>query len=241
MQPLIGSRAARLLIDHDLYGFPLLCRFCPAHETDGTPRCTACTRLQLHGAKFTAGGGVRSYHLLPHAPQQTEHLQCWQPSLEAVLTGLLTSIPHRHISMTLVRNAGEEWVAVDKDRYSCLGCLATMVRNTADCQPLYDDVLLLYASFGMPLPTRPPLLLVRPHLLGLCCRCNAVTGRLFWHAAAHAPAAAAGAVLSAFWRGWRTPCAVWSSATGCRACALGLARPMIAHLLSSCNRWRRRQ
>lgn len=36
-----------------------------------------------------------------------------------------------------------------------------MVRNTADCQPLYDDVLSLYASFGMPLPTRPPLLLVR--------------------------------------------------------------------------------
>jgi hypothetical protein len=35
-----------------------------------------------------------------------------------------------------------------------------MVRNTADCQPLYDDVLSLYASFGMALPTRPPLLLV---------------------------------------------------------------------------------
>jgi hypothetical protein len=52
-------------------------------------------------------------------------------------------------------------VAVDSDRHSCLACLSTMVRNTADCQPLYDDVLSLYASFGMALPTRPPLLLVR--------------------------------------------------------------------------------
>ena len=57
--------------------------------------------------------------------------------------------------------AGEQWVAVDSDRHSCLACLSTMVRNTADCQPLYDDVLSLYASFGMALPTRPPLLLVR--------------------------------------------------------------------------------
>lgn len=52
-------------------------------------------------------------------------------------------------------------MAVDSDRHSCLACLSTMVRNTADCQPLYDDVLSLYASFGMALPTRPPLLLVR--------------------------------------------------------------------------------
>lgn len=59
-------------------------------------------------------------------------------------------------------SAGEQWVALDVDRHSCLGCLSTMVRNTADCQPLYDDVLSLYASFDMALPTRPPLLLVRP-------------------------------------------------------------------------------
>jgi hypothetical protein len=62
---------------------------------------------------------------------------------------------------------GEQWVAVDSDRHSCLACLSTMVRNTADCQPLYDDVLSLYASFGMALPTRPPLLLVR-----LCTLCG---------------------------------------------------------------------
>lgn len=52
-------------------------------------------------------------------------------------------------------------MAVDGDRHSCLDCLSTLVRNTADAQPLYDDVLRLYASFGMPLPVRPPLLLVR--------------------------------------------------------------------------------
>lgn len=28
-------------------------RFCPAHETDGTPRCLACNRMQLHGAPIT--------------------------------------------------------------------------------------------------------------------------------------------------------------------------------------------
>lgn len=51
-------------------------------------------------------------------------------------------------------------MGIDGDRATCLDCLSTLVRNTADAQPLYDDVLGLYASFGMPLPVRPPLLLV---------------------------------------------------------------------------------
>ncbi len=64
-------------------------------------------------------------------------------------------------------------MGVDGDRATCLDCLSTLVRNTADAQPLYDDVLGLYASFGMPLPVRPPLLLVgatcQVLMLSPCC------------------------------------------------------------------------
>lgn len=56
---------------------------------------------------------------------------------------------------------GQEWVRFGEGQHTCLDCLATIVRNTADAQPLYDDVLALYAHLNMPLPTRPPLMLVR--------------------------------------------------------------------------------
>lgn len=78
-------------------------KYCAHHDSDGTPRCHACSRLQPQGSS--------------------------------------------------------EWVGVD-GRHSCLDCLATMVRDTREVQPLYDDILQLYRSFGMPLPTRPPLILV---------------------------------------------------------------------------------
>lgn len=82
-------------------------------------------------------------------------------SFESFETLMLAQLPRVVVSGWLrLQCPGEQWIAIDGDRHTCLECLATMVRNTADCQPLYDDVLSLYASFGMPLPTRPPLLLV---------------------------------------------------------------------------------
>ncbi len=38
---------------------------------------------------------------------------------------------------------------MDDSRYTCLQCLHTLVRNTPDAQPLYDDVLHFYASMSM--------------------------------------------------------------------------------------------
>ena len=51
------------------------------------------------------------------------------------------------------RVAGEDWVKMDDSRFTCLQCLHTLVRNTPDAQPLYDDVLRFYASMSM---VRPP-------------------------------------------------------------------------------------
>lgn len=45
--------------------------------------------------------------------------------------------------------AGEQWVVMDDARFTCLSCLHTLVRNTADAQPLYEDVLRFYASMSM--------------------------------------------------------------------------------------------
>lgn len=56
--------------------------------------------------------------------------------------------------------ADEQWADLDDGRALCLSCLTTMVVDTQACQPLYEDVLQFYASKGMPLPARPPLLLV---------------------------------------------------------------------------------
>ena len=46
------------------------------------------------------------------------------------------------------------------DRHACLVCLDTIVADTAACQPLYYDILAFYQSLGMPLPAKPPLMLV---------------------------------------------------------------------------------
>lgn len=58
-------------------------KWCPAHSSDGTLKCCACSRLQPRG---------------------------------------------------------EEWVTELDGRTVCLDCLSTLVRDTADAQPLYDQV-----------------------------------------------------------------------------------------------------
>jgi hypothetical protein len=55
---------------------------------------------------------------------------------------------------------GEEYVGLQDGRFSCLTCVDSIVVDTADCQPLYEDVLMFYQSLGMPLPQKPPLMLV---------------------------------------------------------------------------------
>jgi hypothetical protein len=58
--------------------------------------------------------------------------------------------------------AGEEWVELQDGRSLCLLCLslASATVDTADAQPLYDALLAFYSQLGMPLPVRPPMILV---------------------------------------------------------------------------------
>ena len=63
--------------------------------------------------------------------------------------------------------AGEQWVDLDDGRVVCLECLNTLVADTADCQPLWDQVLRFYVDMGMPLPHRPPMHLVESGALNL--------------------------------------------------------------------------
>eukprot|EP00798_Chlamydomonas_sp_ICE-L_P014317 gene14317-20301_t len=42
----------------------------------------------------------------------------------------------------------------------CLLCTSSVVIDTKDAQPLYQEVIAFYRDMGMPLPTIPPLLLV---------------------------------------------------------------------------------
>ncbi len=61
--------------------------------------------------------------------------------------------------------AGGEFVKLQDERHSCLTCLDSVVVDTADCQPLYNDVLAFYHSMSMPLPVQPPLMLVESSAL----------------------------------------------------------------------------
>ncbi|KAF8064573.1 DA1 [Scenedesmus sp. PABB004] len=59
----------------------------------------------------------------------------------------------------------EEWVGLQDGRVLCLECLGTVVIDTKDAQPLYDEVLGFFASMGMPHAYKPPLLLVEGPVL----------------------------------------------------------------------------
>lgn len=56
-------------------------------------------------------------------------------------------------------------MALQDGRHSCLTCVDSIVVDTADCQPLYQDVLYFFESLSMPLPVRPPLMLVESSAL----------------------------------------------------------------------------
>lgn len=59
----------------------------------------------------------------------------------------------------------EEWVSLQDGRHLCLQCLDTLIIDTKEAQPLYDEVLRFYTSMGMPHPYKAPLLLVEGPVL----------------------------------------------------------------------------
>ncbi|DBA71203.1 TPA: hypothetical protein ACH3X2_011599 [Trebouxia sp. C0005] len=60
---------------------------------------------------------------------------------------------------------GEQWVEELDGRIVCLDCLSTIVRDTADAQPLYNQILGFYQRMGMALPEKPPLMMVESSAL----------------------------------------------------------------------------
>lgn len=78
-----------------------------------------------------------------------------------------------------MRCTGTAWADLDDGRALCLDCLHTLVADTADCQPLYDDILRFYARMGMPLPggVRPPMMLVPSDALNQAGAVGAGVGR----------------------------------------------------------------
>eukprot|EP00850_Spirogloea_muscicola_P022154 SM000279S10400 [mRNA] locus=s279:93578:98226:- [translate_table: standard] len=83
-------------------------RYCPGHESDGTPRCAGCSRLEARGA---------------------------------------------------------EYVALEDGRRLCLACCDSVVVDTADCQPLFRELLHFYDVMGMRITQEIPLLCVERQAL----------------------------------------------------------------------------
>eukprot|EP00882_Tetradesmus_deserticola_P008575 GHRQ01009043.1.p1 GENE.GHRQ01009043.1~~GHRQ01009043.1.p1 ORF type:complete len:380 (+),score=110.79 GHRQ01009043.1:620-1759(+) len=59
----------------------------------------------------------------------------------------------------------DEWASLQDGRHLCLECLDTLVVDSKDAQPLYDEILSFFAHMGMPHPYKAPLLLVEGPVL----------------------------------------------------------------------------
>eukprot|EP00210_Caulerpa_lentillifera_P002949 g2816.t1 len=57
------------------------------------------------------------------------------------------------------------WIRLDDGREICNDCSKTIVMNDTAAQSLYDNVLQFYTHLSLPLPSRPPLMLVDRHAL----------------------------------------------------------------------------
>lgn len=53
-----------------------------------------------------------------------------------------------------------QWVSLSDNRDLCLECVSSIVVDTKDAQPLYDEILAFYRSMGMAHPHRAPMILV---------------------------------------------------------------------------------
>ena len=74
-------------------------------------------------------------------------------------------LPISHLTLLKIDCLGSRWVILSDGREICSDCSRTMIIDTNYCQPLYLDVLELYRSLQLELPSRPPLMLVdRPAL-----------------------------------------------------------------------------
>jgi len=66
----------------------------------------------------------------------------------------------RCASCERLKPIGSRWVILSDGREICSDCSRTMIIDTNYCQPLYVDVLELYRSLQLELPSQPPLMLV---------------------------------------------------------------------------------
>jgi len=142
--------------------------------------CAGCTR-PISDAAFAVRDGA-AYHSACH--RKRFHPWC------SVCQSYIPAQPDKHIrfsenpfwktkycpehlsdgtprcySCNRMQARGEEYVALQDGRHSCLTCVDSIVVDTADCQPLYQDVLYFFESLSMPLPVRPPLMLVESSAL----------------------------------------------------------------------------
>lgn len=66
----------------------------------------------------------------------------------------------RSLKRWLVGGAGTEWARLSDGRQLCLQCLDSIVVDTRDAQPLFDEVLRFFVSKGMKHEYRVPFMLV---------------------------------------------------------------------------------
>lgn len=142
------------------------------------PRCYVCKgcRQPLRGGCVTPNG-KDPYHR--HCHRQLHHPRCTvcseflpdQPGgrivfhvapfwLDKSCPAHATDGTRRCTACNRLQPRNQWWPELDDGRALCLQCLDTVVADTAAAQPLYDDVLNFFDIHGMPLPVRPPLILV---------------------------------------------------------------------------------
>lgn len=151
----------------------------------GCFRCAGCQRpMDLGGGNmtFSVGQDGQPYHA--HCHKQLHHPRCsvcgdfipmradgrieWQENPfwknQHCPSHRVDGTP-QCCSCNKLKPVADEWVSLQDGRQLCLECLDTLVVDTKDAQPLYDEVLQFFTFMGMPHPYKAPLLLVEGPVL----------------------------------------------------------------------------
>lgn len=138
--PLAAPQAGRKIVWSELPFWKQ--RFCPQHDSDGTPRCAGCARLQLAGEQ--------------HAELEDGRHLC----LECLATACIDTREALPLWHSVLRCAAD---------YVCPGPAITVARSAPSTAVLAQrapptlpacPARSFFASLGMGLPSTPPMMLV---------------------------------------------------------------------------------
>ncbi|KAG1654605.1 hypothetical protein FOA52_009531 [Chlamydomonas sp. UWO 241] len=127
---------------------------------DGKPYHAACHKAKFHPKCDVCGDFLPQ---LANGSVQYKEVPFWKQrycSHHETGPSTIGRVPQCNSCSRLRPFGSPEWVPIGDDRELCLECVSSVVVDTKDAQPLYEDVLAFYRSMGLDHPQRAPMMLV---------------------------------------------------------------------------------